>query len=282
MTAIDLHISAKLKAAEMPAAGYHQHHALAFSQLQRCGVWTIDEESWTPHEYARPIEETDAMRLGTLTHAAYYEPETITGMYAMRPEKNGKAVKCDSKEYAEWALANEGKMHVKRDEIMHIHAMISAVNASPVVQLYDRRNACILSTETSYLTEDPCTGLAIRIKPDRLRMGPDGSLICEDLKTTRAAKPQEFRREADIHIYHRRFAFYRNALALITGLPHERIRCVFVCVQNDEPHAAWVAEADPDKLDAAQSVNDDCMVALANCIETGVFSARWTREPVMI
>jgi hypothetical protein len=271
-----------LRAAELTTDDYHRHEALAFSQLQRCGIWTEDEESWTPHEYTTPIEESDAMRMGTVTHAAYYERDKVAGMYAVRPEKNGRAVASNTAEYAAFALANEGRMHVTRADIMRIHAMISAVNASPVVQAYDRRNACILSTETPYITSDPCTGMTIRIKPDRLRMGPDGSLICEDLKTTRAANPREFRREADIHGYHRRFAFYRNALALIAGLPHERIRCVFVCVQSDSPHATFVAEADPDKLDAAQLVNDDCMVTLARHIETGNFSPRWMREPVMI
>lgn len=275
-------ISENLHRHAIPSDGYHSHEALAFSQLARCGTWTPDEEQWTPHLYREPIGSSAAMDRGTLVHAARYEPERFHSLYAVRPMKNGRNVPSDSKEFGEWSLANAGRIVVSQSDLEEILAIADALTLSPVVSAYVRRNAAVLSTERAYLTRDPATGLALRIKPDCLRMAPDGSIICEDLKTTRATTPKEFRREAEIHAYYRRFALYRHALSLITDLPFERIRCVFIAVGNDHPHPCWVAEADPEKLDAAQTVNDDCMTALSACIETGVFAPKWAREAIVL
>jgi hypothetical protein len=275
-------IIASLQTAELVTDDYHGHYALAFSQLQNCGTWTEDEESWTPHDYLTPIEHSDAMDVGTLVHASYYEPDCFPGMYAIRPEKNGRTVASNTTEFVAWAIENQGKIQITKKQHGEVLRIRNAALASSVAQSYARRNSTIVSTETPYLATDPLTGLAIRIKPDRLRLAPDGTLICEDLKTTRAPTPKEFRRECDIHKYHRRFAFYRHAMSVITGIDPSQIRCVFIAVQNDEPYAAFVAEADPLKLDAAQKANDDCMIALAQCIKNGNFQPRWMKEPIFV
>lgn len=281
-TSIAIPLAAALKAAELSTDDYHHHPAIAFSQLQRCGEWTEDERQWTPHEYATPVEETEAMRLGTLTHAAWYEPEKIAEMYAIRPEKIGKAVACNTDEFAKWALANEGKMHIRKGDLLDVHVMIEALRASPAVQSYTRKHHRLISIETPYIVTDPATGLQMRIKPDCLRLTPGGALICEDLKTTRAHKPGDFFFEARNHHYFRRMAFYRRALSLITGEAPESIRCVMVVVQKEAPMVPFVCEVSHYDLAQGDRENHHAMVALAKCIDSGIFLPCWAKEAFVL
>ncbi len=277
-------IIGSLRVHELDAPDYHGHHALSFSQLHRCGLWTEDELQWTPHLFASKIECTDAMDKGVLTHASHYEPRKYQEMYAIRPvTDSGRLVADNTKQYAAWAAENEGKTHVSPKEHADIEGMIGAMSGSAYLSRY-RANRELISTETAYCCVDPATGLEIRIKPDELRFGSGGYLINGDMKTTRAKNPAEFQHECQPYklAYYRRYAFYRRALSIITGLPAESIRSLMLCVTNTPPHIFYPVELDPAKLDFAETQNDDAMKALAECIESGIFMPSWMKEAVIL
>ena len=274
----------QLQSHELHDADYHGHHAVSFSQLQRCGLWTEDGLQWTPHLYPIPQETTDAMDRGTLTHASHYEPGKYAEMYAIRPvTKSGKLVANNTAEFGAWALENEGKIHISPSEHEKITSMIGVISGSSMLQRY-RDKYELISTETAYSCVEPSTCLELRIKPDELRLTASGRLICGDLKTTKCKNPHEFQRECEVYkfAYYRRYAFYRRVLSIITGEAMEDIRVAMICVTNTEPHICYLAELREDKLNEGDMQNRDAMRELARCIETGVFMPNWMKDAVII
>jgi hypothetical protein len=269
---------------EMPSREYHAHPALSCSQLLSCGLYDEEETRWTPQRYvAHGADDGDddddddrgaALDLGTVVHAGYYEPATLSNIYAVRPMKGDRVAPTNSREHAEWSLAHPGKIHLHPKAEGQALAMLTALqDCEPLVSY---RSLHIVSREACYFATCPHTGLELRIKPDCLRINRAGVLINEDLKTTRkTVDPTQMRRTCYDMGYFRRFAWYRYVLELITG---ERCMSTILAVQSTNPYdVAQYILSDAD-LDAAEAQNFAALTALAKCIETGNFQPKWKRE----
>jgi PDDEXK-like domain of unknown function (DUF3799) len=274
----------KLAAAfrDMPSHEYHAHPALSCSQLLACGLYDEEETRWTPQRYvAAGADDGDgdedrsaALDLGTVVHAGYYEPLTLSSIYAVRPMKGDRIAPTNSREYAEWALSHPGKIHLHPKDDDRAMTMLATLNGA--TQLDEYRSLNIVSREKCYFVTCPHTGLELRIKPDCLRINRTGILINEDLKTTRkGVDPVQMRHTCYDLNYFRRFAWYRYVLELITG---QRCISTLLAVQSTNPHEAAQYILNDADLDAAEAQNFAAQAALAKCIETGNFQPKWKRE----
>lgn len=276
-------IEARLAAArrEMSTPAYHAHPALSCSQLLSCGLYDEEETRWAPHRYAAPKADDDAdddrsaaLDLGTIVHAGYYEPATLSDIYAVRPMKGDRVAPTNSREYAEWSLAHPGKIHLHPDADVQAQAMLASLTDCEA--LTDYRSLSIVSREANYFATCPHTGIELRIKPDCLRINRSGLLINEDLKTTRkGVDPVQFRRTCYDLGYFRRFAWYRYVIEIITG---ERCLSTALAVQSTGSYEVAQYMISEEDLDAAEAQNFAALTALARCIETGDFQPKWKRE----
>lgn len=261
-------------------AEYHAHEALSCSQFLSAGLYTDTEEFWTPHLFAEQRKlKSKALDEGTLTHAAYYEPKSFHELYAIRPlDANGRLIACNTRAYAQWEAANAGKIHFSPKDMPDVLGMAEAVRAADESGcLKDYRSATRrISCEANYLVRCPLTGLDLRIKPDELRIHQaNGTLYCDDLKTSKDVSPREFRWSCTKFGYYRRAAWYRSVLRLITGED-----CIFrmIVVQSSAPYLVALYQVSEEKLDECERQNDASLTALAHCIDkTGDFRPAWLK-----
>lgn len=251
---------------------YFSRDELSCSTMLNAGIYTPEEDRWHPHEMHTPTEITAAMQLGTITHAMYYEPESVP-KYIARPMKNGRAVADSAVEYAEFLLANPGCIVLHPDKIDAAKAMVASVNRSHEAGSMAKyvRTTSVVSTERGYVSQ--LCGHAVRFKPDRIRVRHgDGLVIIEDLKTSAEIYPHEWRWHAQKLGYFRRAAFYIDSLRAIIGDEYD-IVYRFVVVQSSAPHLVAVYQASEPRITAARFENEAALEHLHECSEPA-----WLRE----
>lgn len=262
-----------LATAEVDSASYHSRNELACSTLLKAGIYTEDESQWHPHEMLTPTEVTDAMGLGIITHAMYYEPDLVP-KYVARPMKNGRAVASNTSEYAAFVLDNPGCIILHPDKIDNAKTMVESVKRSHEAGAMAKyvRTTSVVSTEQGYVSQ--LCGRPVRFKPDRIRMrGHDGLVIIEDLKTSAEIYPHEWRWHAQKLGYFRRAAFYIDALRAIIGDDYE-IAYRFVVVQSEAPHLVAVYQASSVRVQEGREQNE----AAINALSHGDSEPVWLRE----
>lgn len=204
------------------------------------------------HYKERPaIEETPAMKLGTLTHAGRFEPEKIDATYVVMPAFE-KTVKRDdgsdydnpkaSKKYkelvADFHEKNKDKIVVTTQQFADMCGMVSALAT-------DERATRYLTGgdyEVSILAIDPVTGLRCKGRCDHLHL--NGRRI-GDLKTTMDASRFEW--VIVERSYHRQLAFYAD---MIEWLGKGTIReCSIVAVENSAPYGVRASHLREEDLD---------------------------------
>jgi hypothetical protein len=262
-----------LAPAEVDSASYHSRDELACSTLLKAGIYTEDESRWHPHEMLTPTEVTEAMDLGTITHAMYYEPDSAP-KYVARPMKNGRAVASNTAECAAFVLDNPGCIVLHPDKIDKAKSMVASVQRSHEAGAMAKylRTTSIVSTEQGYVSY--LCGHFVRFKPDRIRVrNGDGLVIIEDLKTSAEIYPHEWRWHAQKLGYFRRAAFYIDALRAIIGDEYE-IAYRFVVVQSSAPHLVAVYQASEQRVADGRSENEAALNALAH----GDSEPIWLRE----
>lgn len=266
-------IASKLEASrlDLPAAAYHRHEALSCSRFLAMGEWTEDEMHWDPAQYhAPPTEPTEAMELGTILHAMYYEPDTASSIYAVRPtDAKGRLVACDTEQYAEWAAEHPGKIHLHPKHQPTLAAELDILRSAKQMPAYEAHyRHPIVSTETSYLAR--ISGIDVRIKPDRLRVTDRGAIIIEDLKRS-DPNPVEFERHARSFRYWRRADFYIRAIQSIVG---EDVHCVYRFIVISGSSLA-IYQASDRRLAEARMQNDAAFAAMKRHIASNDFRPIW-------
>ena len=271
MTLVDT-LQSLLAPHEVENNTYYSRDELACSTMLKAGTYTDDESQWHPHEMHTPTEVTAAMQLGTITHAMYYEPDSVP-KYVARPMKNGRAVANNTVEHAEFLLANPGCIVLHPDQIDNAKAMVASVNRSHEAGAMAKyvRTTSVVSTEQGYVSQ--LCGHAVRFKPDRIRVrNGDGLVIIEDLKTSAEIYPHEWRWHAQKLGYFRRAAFYIDSLRAIIGEEYD-IVYRFVVVQSSAPHLVAVYQASEPRIAAARFENEAALEHLHECSEPS-----WFRE----
>jgi hypothetical protein len=99
----------------------------------------------------------------------------------------------------------------------------------------------------------------------RLDLYIPGALI-GDLKTTKSASPDGFRKEVLNHGYHRQAAFYRAAVEALTG---KLLDFVFIAIEKASPYRVEAYQLDDDFLDLGRRDVESALLRLQECIDSG-------------
>lgn len=245
---------------DMPAEEYHSIAAMSAGGLKRM-------KQSPAHFYGMQLdpnrppsgEPTEALRNGTLTHCALFEPDALAARYVVKPDGMNFA----TKEGKAWRDAQTLEI-VDADAMAQAKTQAAAVRALPDV-------AALLAEgqpETSAFWIDEQTGELCKCRPDWTHPAGDG-VILVDGKTCRDASPEGFGRAIWNLDYHLQAAWYSDGYEKATGL--RVLGFVFAAVESAWPHAAAAYMLGDDVLEKARAENRRLLNLYAECKRTG----RW-------
>lgn len=232
----------------------------------------------------RDDEETAARSLGSLTHAALLEPDTLTSQFVPEPEPdpevfrkaNGDRPEPDgvrrlkSFKDAVAELAQSGRTVVTAADWQHALLMRDAVNAHPA-------GAALLAAEgpveCSYLATDPETGVRVKVRPDKLA-SVAGGWVNVNVKTTRNADRDAFMVDVYRFRYFVGFGLYRLALGWL-GMDDVASVALAIDTTGPEDDRVAVHELDAGTVDAGEQLARKYLEEIAACEASG----KWPGHP---
>lgn len=200
-------------------------------------------------------EPTAEMALGSLTHTLTFEPEMFGEEFAVEPEIN-KRTKEGKEEAANFALVNRDRIIVTSEQLEQAGAMAEAVRSHDLAM--EQITGCTF--EDSIIFTDEQTGILCKVRPDGLRLGPNGVIV--DLKTTRDLS--KFQWDARDYGYLFQAAFYQYGVNVVTG---ELLPFKFVAVEKEPPYLVQV-----------YTVSDNTMALAAVTVRQALDLLKYCRE----
>lgn len=255
---------------DMPAEQYHAIQALSAGGLKRLAQTPAHFYGLQLDPNRPDSEPTPAMRNGTLTHCALFEPEALAARYVAKPAgldgrtKEGKA----------WLalIGTEGREIVDAAQLAAALAQAAAVRRLPDV-------AALLSDgrgEVSAFWIDDETGELSKCRPDWVSPAGDDGVILVDGKTCQDASPDGFSRAIWNFRYDLQAAHYSTGYEIASG---KRVHgFVFAAVESAWPHAAAAYMLDDLVLDRARAECRRLTELYAECRRTNT----WPGYPTAI
>ncbi len=211
----------------------------------------------------RILEETDAMRMGTLLHLAVLEPAKFKNAYVVEPEEipiDGKTVEVNKRikkhrEYLEsWraAAAESGRIVVTPKQFDNLIGMLTQAASHPeVIDLLSKGEPEIGATWEYRNTV--CKGRADYLIPEH----PGYGRVVIEIKKTQDASPEGFSRQCLNKLYDMGAAWYKQ------GFQADEV--IFIACEEKFPYAIGVYKADPSMLDRGMRLADRFMDKIASC-----------------
>ena len=256
---------------DVPFAEYLEWDAISNSSLHAA------TESMLHYYHQRPVDETPAMRLGTLCHLGRFEPLLIAQTYLVMPRfedqvrkpngdpyDNPKASKAYKELVADFeaTAANAGKLVVTQSQYDAMLGMVSALSKHERASEYLAvRTGTQL--EVAIVWRDADTGLLCKGRCDCLQ---NLTRVVGDLKTS--ADVANFEKVIFNRGYHRQMAFYTDGLAELTG---EEYSATITAVENSHPFGVRAAPLCDDAIDAGRDEYRALLAQIAECRETKVW-----------
>jgi len=196
-------------------------------------------------------EETPAMRLGSLTHRAILEPDTMAGAFVVKPDD----MSFTTKEGKAWK-AEQTLPIIASDEANSISRMVDSVwaNKSAARILKDAQ------TEKSLFAEDE-HGTTRKCRLDALT----GGNIIPDIKTCASADVAEFERSIAKYRYYVQAAYYLDICEL---LEMDKKHFVFICVEKTEPYAVAVYSLAHQAIELGRAEYKRDLAVYRQCLES--------------
>ena len=160
-----------------------------------------------------------------------------------------------------------GETPIHIDDWRHIEAMVAVVRSHPLARLLLASG----QPEQSIYWRDEQTGVLLRARPDWLHRNKAGRLVVVDYKTTKSARPSDFRKSVGDFGYHQQEAWYRDGVAAVLG--EEDPIFVFIAQEIEPPHAVIVAQLDTEDVDLGRRLNRRAIDTYAECVATGTWPA---------
>lgn len=241
----------------MENADYHRHWAVSKSGLDQIAKSPL-------HYWARFLdpdrvwpEPTPAMRLGTALHTHVLELSKWDEQIAVAPSDINRRTKEGREQWAAFEAAAKRKTVITADDAAQVQAMARAVMRHPAA-------AMLLGlpgkAETTHMWTDASTGLECKCRPDWLT--DDGSIVV-DLKTTKNASIQGFKRSVVDYRYHVQAGWYLHGLEQATGRRPDQF--IFICVESTVPYACAVYAADAEMIERGHDQAMRDLAKLAVC-----------------
>lgn len=238
---------------------YHKIPAISKSNLD------LMKKSPMHYDYFmnNPREQTPAMRLGSMIHAALLEPELFADEYVCVPkEVLSKSGSRAGTKYKEWkASLTEGQKEITPQEYNLVQGMIES--------LYSSNRARFLldgPKEKAVFAKDPRTGILKKCKPDITHISL-GAIA--DLKTTDDARPEKFIKKVVDFGYHRQSAWYIDTInQAISQGGKGNYKFVnpesffFIVIEKEAPHAFSFFDLEPEFVQEGRDQNDILLDAI--------------------
>lgn len=249
--------------APLSFSDYRKIDAINWSSLK----WLRESPRAYRHRRDNPTEATDAMRLGSLTHAAILEPDTVADLAVVSPfpaftTKGAKAWRDEHRA--------AGRLVVTSDQYDRALAVRDAVRSHPAAANYLRRG----EAERSIVWTDEPTGLTCK---GRMDWWACPSIV--DIKTTRSIDERRLRSQMESLGVFSQLAMYRMG-ALALGMAVDP-RCVIIAVETEPPHDVGVFLLDPGGLREVADEVRALLDQLADCIERDEWPGRFPTETTL-
>ena len=181
---------------------------------------------WCPWKakFGPPREETDAMALGTLLHAMFLEPDTVSDRYWVANVKRGT-----NAWRAEETRAMGREMLTQADWTEAVE-IFDAVHAQPITK---RLLGGPYDTEVCFWWIDDDTGLLCKGRADIVRRDI-GILV--DLKKCQDASERGFRKSMENYAYDYQSVYYLDGYAAASGVRPDDF--IFLAFEEAPPHMA--------------------------------------------
>jgi len=276
---------------DIPIEEYHAHPSLNSSKLGLLGrspAHLKASADW-------PEEPTPAMVLGNAIHTTVLEPDELDQRYSSeQPEKPGgkmfdRRTKAGKENYSlwqdqvldPWLLENRGKAQIPTADWNRLGDIRAAVMRSPAA----KHVIGLGLHESSFIWEDPETGILCRCRPDTCGEGR-GLLV--DLKSTMDARPDPFSLSISRFRYYGQAAWYIDGVNAVLGVGTIK-SFVFVAVEKLPPYGVGVYVLDPADVERGRAENRRALNRLAWCRErdewpgygvkiTPIGLPRWKRQ----
>lgn len=201
---------------------YQNHPAISRGMLVNVSEKSLKHARW---HHDNPNEPSEAMCLGTAIHAAFLTPDELDDIVCR--EYINKRTKEGRTRFHELTL--QGKIFLSSEQEQQLQGMLAALrDHSRVQRLFTGGNA-----EVSCYWNDSRTGLPCKARADYLR--DDGIIL--DLKTTRDASPEGFRKQAWNHNYHMQASHYMDGFSAC-GIDVQGF--IFIAIENEPPYGIGV------------------------------------------
>lgn len=207
-------------------------------------------------------EPTDAMKFGSVLHAALLVPDSMSNI-AVKPEgfdgrtKSGK----------DWMAENKDKTPVSIKQMTAINRMVANVWSHPVA----KRLLTGSTFERSLFATDEYGTL----RKGRLDVLTSAGNILPDVKTCESAAPDDFEKSVFNYRYYVQAPYYLD-LCDIIGIEKEHF--VFICVEKTPPYCVAVHELDPLIVEAGRKIYQRDLALYRECLESG----EWPGYPTTV
>lgn len=227
------------------------------------------KRSMLHYKYRSIVEETPAMRLGTLCHAGKFEPLMIAQRYVVMPRfedqvrkpdgtlyDSPKATKAYKELVVDFRTANADKIIVEQSEYDAMLGVVKALSnheqASEYLSVRRQTKVEVAIVWNDEETGLPCKGRADVIQYDIQMIG--------DLKTT--ADASRFEKVIYDRSYHRQGAFYVDGFESVTG---ELFGFAIGCVEASQPFGVRAAPLSDAALEVGRDEYRTLLRQIAEC-----------------
>lgn len=232
-------------------------------------------------------ETTEAMALGSATHAAIFEPERFDAEYAVAPDFGNLRTKEAKERRDAWRAEHDGRETVDADDFDAIRGMRDSLKRHDVAARLIRSQGW---TEAALVWNDQNTGELCKSRVDRLvkleNFKVEGQrewsgLAVVDLKTTLNAGEKGYRdfiRESLRRFYHVQAAMYLCGVMHTCNhiVHHMKIgkkqfpyRFFYIAVEKTPPYAVCVYEVKKSMLQHGWNCFQRLLGVYAECKRTG-------------
>jgi len=205
-------------------------------------------------------EETDAQRLGKLTHRVVLEPDSMEGAFHVRPE----GMKFTTKEGMAWKADHQDRPILTADEALSAKRMRDAVWAHP------KASGLLKGAQTEVCVfADDRDGNALKGRIDAL---PPKANTIPDVKTVERIDERSLESSILKFRWYVQGAFYRDLLAL-AGI--KRAVFAFIFVEKNPPYCVTVRTL-PEEVEAmGRKLYKADLARLRDCMERN----HWPADP---
>ena len=200
------------------------------------------------------VEETAAMRFGSIVHRALLEPDTFKDNFYVKPAD----IKYSTKDGKLWKEEHSDKPVIDIEDYQDLLGMLIAVRAHPFAQRLIHGGKC----EQSIFVQDQLGTL----RKSRLDLLTKGNVL-PDIKTVDAVcTVEEFERRIHRYRYHVQAAYYIDNCRLL-GI--DKQTWMFLILERHAPYLVRCLQLLPEVIEFGRKLYARDLQLYRNCLESG-------------